>query len=163
MCIFNFQNNVLPSGDKFVDGNSVVIQEVSRHHSGIYICSADNEVGNPARAEIDLKVLCKFSYLLKDLACCKGQAKSKWFFASWCFFQKTNKWIQLYCYDTAGRLIFVRFLEEIEDNKKTFPIQLTFSIDFFYLSKLSKIVSSTLVFIKQSLTTKWVLGLVGIP
>lgn len=50
-------NNVLPSGDKFVDGNSVVIQEVSRHHSGIYICSADNEVGNPARAEIDLKVL----------------------------------------------------------------------------------------------------------
>ena len=66
-----FQNNVLPSGDKFVDGNSVVIQEVSRHHSGIYICSADNEVGNPARAEIDLKVLCKFSYLLKDLACFK--------------------------------------------------------------------------------------------
>ena len=51
---FIFQNNVLPSGDKFVDGNSVVIQEVSRHHSGIYICSADNEVGNPARAEIDL-------------------------------------------------------------------------------------------------------------
>ena len=62
-----FQNNVLPSGDKFVDGNSVVIQEVSRHHSGIYICSADNEVGNPARAEIDLKVLCKFSYLYKVL------------------------------------------------------------------------------------------------
>ena len=60
--LYFFQNNVLPSGDKFVDGNSVVIQEVSRHHSGIYICSADNEVGNPARAEIDLKVLCKFSY-----------------------------------------------------------------------------------------------------
>jgi len=50
-------NNVLPSGDKFVEGNSVIIQEVSRHHSGIYICTADNEVGNPARAEIDLKVL----------------------------------------------------------------------------------------------------------
>ena len=40
---------------------------MSRHHSGIYICSADNEVGNPARAEIDLKVLCKFSYLLKKI------------------------------------------------------------------------------------------------
>jgi len=50
-------NNVLPSGEKFVEGNSVIIQEVSRHHSGIYVCSADNEVGNPARAEIDLKVL----------------------------------------------------------------------------------------------------------
>ena len=59
---FSFQNNVLPSGDKFVEGNSVIIQDVSRHHSGIYICTADNEVGRPAKAEIDLKVLCKFSH-----------------------------------------------------------------------------------------------------
>ena len=51
---------MLPSGDKFVEGNSVIIQDVTRHHSGIYICTADNEVGTPARAEIDLKVLCKF-------------------------------------------------------------------------------------------------------
>ena len=54
------QNNLLPSGDKFVEGNSVIIQDVSRHHSGIYVCTADNDVGSPARAEIDLKVLCKF-------------------------------------------------------------------------------------------------------
>ena len=62
---FLLQNNVLPSGEKFVEGNSVIIQEVSRHHSGIYVCTADNEVGNPARAEIDLKVLCKFLYFFK--------------------------------------------------------------------------------------------------
>jgi hypothetical protein len=34
------------------------------------------------------------------------------------FFQKTNKQIRLYYYDTSGRLVFVRFLEEIEDTKK---------------------------------------------
>ena len=44
----------------------------------------------------------------------KGQTKSK------CFFQKTNKQIQLYYYETAGRHVFVRFLEEIEDTKRTF-------------------------------------------
>ena len=40
--------------------------------------------------------------------------------SSWCCFQKMNKWIRLYYYDTSGRLVFVRFLEEIEDTKKTF-------------------------------------------
>eukprot|EP00093_Oithona_nana_P010757 10757.XXX_265016_286838_1 [CDS] Oithona nana genome sequencing. len=51
------KNNLLPSGEKFEEGNSVIIQDVSRHHSGIYVCTADNDVGTPARAEIDLKVL----------------------------------------------------------------------------------------------------------
>jgi len=50
-------NNLLPSGETTANGNSVVIQDVSRHHSGIYICTADNQVGSPAKAEIDLKVL----------------------------------------------------------------------------------------------------------
>ena len=48
----------------------MIIQDVSRHHSGIYICTADNEVGSPARAEIDLKVLCKFSH--QDLLATHG-------------------------------------------------------------------------------------------
>ena len=39
-----------------------------------------------------------------------------------------NERIQLYCYDKYLRLIFfVRFLEEIEDTKKTFWNQLTFN------------------------------------
>ena len=62
---FFFQNNLLPSGEKFEEGNSVIIQDVSRHHSGIYVCTADNQVGSPASAEIDLKVLCKFSHFKK--------------------------------------------------------------------------------------------------
>ena len=36
------------------------------------------------------------------------------------FFQKTNKKFNLQYYDTSGRLVFVRFLEEFEDIKKTF-------------------------------------------
>ena len=36
------------------------------------------------------------------------------------FLQKTNEQIRLYYYDTSGRLVFVRFLEEINDPKKPF-------------------------------------------
>ena len=32
--------------------------------------------------------------------------------------KKTNEQIRLYYCDTSGRLVFVRFLEEIEDTKK---------------------------------------------
>ena len=34
------------------------------------------------------------------------------------FLQEMNKQIRLYYYDTLGRLVFVRFLEEIDDPKK---------------------------------------------
>jgi hypothetical protein len=45
------------------------------------------------------------------------------------FLQKTNKRIQLYYYDTSSRLVFIRFLEEIKDTKKTFRNYLTFKLD----------------------------------
>ena len=57
----------------------------------------------------------------------KCQTMSKRFFSSWPFLQKTNEGILLYYYETSGRLVFVRFLEEIEDTKKTFRHKLTFS------------------------------------
>ena len=38
-----------------------------------------------------------------------------------------NKQIRLYYYDTSGRLVFVRFLEEINDTKKPFQNYLTFT------------------------------------
>ena len=43
------------------------------------------------------------------------------------FLQKTNERIRLYYYDTSSRLVFVRFLEEIEDAKKPFRNYLTFN------------------------------------
>jgi hypothetical protein len=87
--IFHYflQNNVLPSGEKSSEGNSVLVQDVSRHHSGIYICTADNQVGSPASAEIDLKVLCKFFYL-------RLNKKKFYFFNSWLplLFRSTWDW-----------------------------------------------------------------------
>ena len=50
----------------------------------------------------------------------KGKFISKWFFGVIDFLQKTNERIRLYYYDTSGRLVFVRFLEEIDDPKKPF-------------------------------------------
>ena len=41
-------------------------------------------------------------------------------FGAFDFLQKTNKRIRLYYYDTSSRLAFVRFLEEIQDTKKSF-------------------------------------------
>ena len=46
----------------------------------------------------------------------KGQ---KMIFSSRRFLQKMNEQILLYYYETSGQLVFVRFLEEIEDTKKT--------------------------------------------
>ena len=36
------------------------------------------------------------------------------------FLQKTNEGILFYYYDTSGRLVFVRLLEEINDPEKPF-------------------------------------------
>ena len=52
-----------------------------------------------------------------------------------------NERIPLYYYETSGRLVFVRFLEEIEDTKKPFRDYLTFKsfnslIDPFSYSRL---------------------------
>ena len=49
----------------------------------------------------------------------KSQTKLKWFFQA-NVFQKMNKQILLYFYGTSGWLVFIRFLEEIEDTKKIF-------------------------------------------
>ena len=54
-----FKNNMLPSGEVNRMGESLVISVVSRHHTGLYICTADNGVGHPSHANIDLQVLCE--------------------------------------------------------------------------------------------------------
>ena len=58
----------------------------------------------------------------------KGQKKSKLFFQVDVSSKKqTNKQILLYYYETSGRIVFVHFLEKIEDTKKTFRNYLTFT------------------------------------
>ena len=43
-------------------------------------------------------------------------------FSSRRFLQKTNERILLYYYETSGRLVFIHFLEEIENTKRHFGI-----------------------------------------
>ena len=56
----------------------------------------------------------------------KGQVISKCLFDVFNFYQKTKHIIRLYYYDTSGQLVFVCFLREIEDTKKTFQNYLAF-------------------------------------
>ena len=39
-----------------------MIGQVTRHHEGVYQCSASNGVGDRAEAQIHLKVLCKWIF-----------------------------------------------------------------------------------------------------
>ena len=61
-------------------------------------------------------------------------------------FQKMNEWIRLYYFDTSGRLVFVHFLEEIEDTKKTFRNYLTFRPNQCFWRFEIEILSQSLVF-----------------
>eukprot|EP00095_Tigriopus_kingsejongensis_P003963 maker-scaffold79_size400133-snap-gene-3.18 protein:Tk03963 transcript:maker-scaffold79_size400133-snap-gene-3.18-mRNA-1 annotation:"neural cell adhesion molecule 1 isoform x1" len=46
----------MPSGEEFIRGLSFTYTSVSRHHSGNYICSADNGFGEPSETLLKLDV-----------------------------------------------------------------------------------------------------------
>ncbi|GLH04579.1 Lachesin, partial [Gryllus bimaculatus] len=50
------KNNLLPSGDKSVEGFSITIEQATRHHAGVYECTASNGVGEPVTQRITLHV-----------------------------------------------------------------------------------------------------------
>ena len=52
---------MLPSGEKTVESSSLKFPSVSRSDAGTYICTADNGVGPPVTAVIDLNVICKYN------------------------------------------------------------------------------------------------------
>ncbi|XP_050438441.1 neurotrimin-like isoform X2 [Adelges cooleyi] len=51
------RNNVLPSGDKNLTGDTLIIQSATRHDAGVYICTAYNNVGQPAEQTITVNIL----------------------------------------------------------------------------------------------------------
>ena len=59
------------------------------------------------------------------------------------FLQKTNERIRLYYYDTSGRLVFVRFLEETE---KPFRNYLTFKNTLAFRTSQGKYIEQVLWF-----------------
>ena len=80
----NFQNNLLPSGEKSLVAKSLVIESVDRHEAGIYICEAKNGVGHKsATASIKLQVLCKFFYAVHYDRIFKLMFKEYWTFINY--------------------------------------------------------------------------------
>ena len=58
--VWRKRNDRLPATAQTADkGMTLTMTGVSRHHSGVYECEADNGVGRPVVAEISLNVLCK--------------------------------------------------------------------------------------------------------
>lgn len=52
-------DGLLPSGAKKLSGASLSLPAVERFDAGVYECRADNGVGKPAKAEVNLQVICE--------------------------------------------------------------------------------------------------------
>ncbi len=50
---------MLHSGQTSVEGLSLKLDNVGRHDAGIYMCTANNGVGQEASAEITVHIACK--------------------------------------------------------------------------------------------------------
>ncbi|XP_055850770.1 immunoglobulin superfamily member 10 isoform X2 [Episyrphus balteatus] len=51
------KNNILPSGEEKLHSHILSIENVDRHKGGVYICTANNGVGQPASSQVVLHVL----------------------------------------------------------------------------------------------------------
>ena len=58
--IYKFQHQMLPSGEKSIESSTLQFKSASRSDAGTYICRADNGVGAPVTALVDLNVICKY-------------------------------------------------------------------------------------------------------
>ena len=52
----------MPSGEESIRGLSITYTAVTRHHSGVYICDADNGFGDISSATLKLDVQRKYCY-----------------------------------------------------------------------------------------------------
>jgi hypothetical protein len=62
------QDNVLPTGEKAVEGFSITLEKVDRHQAGVYQCTASNGVGEPVTVDMQLDVLCEYYQITKVLS-----------------------------------------------------------------------------------------------
>lgn len=51
------KNNILPNGEEKLHSHVLSIENVDRHKGGVYICTANNRVGQPASSQVVLHVL----------------------------------------------------------------------------------------------------------
>ncbi|PSN41573.1 hypothetical protein C0J52_25006 [Blattella germanica] len=50
-------DNILPTGEKAIEGFSITLDKVDRHQAGVYQCTASNGVGEPVTVDMQLDVL----------------------------------------------------------------------------------------------------------
>ena len=53
----------MPDGRVYVEGNQIIFKNVTRKHSGTYVCQGSNGPGEPAVDSIKVEVLRKSRYL----------------------------------------------------------------------------------------------------
>ncbi|KAF4523235.1 hypothetical protein B566_EDAN011461, partial [Ephemera danica] len=51
------KGGMLASGEHSVEGFSLTLEQVDRHQAGVYQCTANNDVGQPATREVTLNVM----------------------------------------------------------------------------------------------------------
>uniref|UniRef100_B3P5X2 GG12092 n=1 Tax=Drosophila erecta TaxID=7220 RepID=B3P5X2_DROER len=49
------------AGEEKLHSHVLSIENVDRHKGGVYICTANNRVGQPASSQVVLHVLCKYA------------------------------------------------------------------------------------------------------
>lgn len=53
---------MLPNGERNATGDTYIIQSATRHDAGLYICTAYNNVGQPAESTITVNILCEYNF-----------------------------------------------------------------------------------------------------
>ena len=64
MILILFQGGLLNTGYTKVEGLSLQLENVGRTDAGIYICTANNGVGESASAQITVNINCKFRLMV---------------------------------------------------------------------------------------------------
>ena len=59
-----FQGGLLNTGYNKAEGLSLQLENVGRRDAGIYICTANNGVGESASAQITVNINCKFHFIV---------------------------------------------------------------------------------------------------
>ena len=50
---------MLPNGESYLIGDTLELRDLGENDSGVYQCSADNGVSQPATATVEVQVLCE--------------------------------------------------------------------------------------------------------
>lgn len=62
--IYWFKKDVFAGPTHLSDSSTLILENVDRHHAGIYQCSADNGVKERVSMDIQLTILCRLTHLL---------------------------------------------------------------------------------------------------